>query len=1188
MPSRPPHPHDAPSLRSGFERLNGARVASIDGELVEYVHGPTGARHLHLHLPVDECAFLMAIRTPAPDSSGLTHVLEHLVMCGSERYPCRRAFFAMLGRTLSTTMNALTTEDCTAFHFATRSLADYENLLAVYLDAAFFPRLDPLDFDQEGCRVEIESGDGDGDGNAGIPVRRGVVLNEMRGLMTDPGAQLQQALNRSLFPASPYRFNAGGDPWTIPDLDLERLRAYHRDHFRPGNAVFLSAGTLEPAWVHARLHDRVLARIAPLEPPVAGIPVRSAVPPLGAPTRTVVRYPAIGAAAPGPFGASLGMAWRLGDTANPAEQLAATLLARCLLEQGDAPLRSALLDATGNPAAALAPGGVQTSRSRLVFQCGVHGCDPNRADAIESRVLETLDTLARDGLDGAQVAGALAQMERELRERHDPRYPFPLKLLTRLLPAALYGGEPTTALDGLTALGTLSARARSKEGVTDLVRHWLRDNPERVSVTAIPDPALARRLDLDDRALLMERFGPPRNKARERIVERSRALRRRQASPAGESCLPRLDLDEIGPPRPPPELLPLPAVPPAPGVGGGPDAEPGAGGGPDAKPGAGGGPGAEPGVGGGPDAEPSVGGGPDAEPSVGGGPDAEPGAGGGPDAEPGVGSGPGAEPGAGGGPDAEPGVGGGPGAEPGVGGSPGAEPGAGGGPDAEPDAMQHGGPGDGPRIWISRGATAGLTYVRFAVDLSDLDPDALDDVGLLGEILPESGHGHLTPTETRARLARVCDRLAVEPRLLACASGATGSTGAVAGIEHRAVLMLCARALATDEEALLEALAGARVDARFGPEASTNAAKAHARRTAELARNGHLHAERVAASHLDPWFAVAERWEGPSALPILAGAAGGTGEDGALGQRLHRVHRALAAAPFQVQIVHDGGVRDGGVRDGGVRDGGVRDGGVRDGGVRDGGDRRALEVLRDRLGHPTRPGAPDSGHSTRRSIRNSTRTSTRRSTRQSPGASCESAPRTPRAPAVGAWIIGGPVNYCARAYAAVTPDHADAGPLAVLAASLGGEFLQRAIRERGGAYGADARYCMRTGTFRMFSYRDPRLAGTLHDFDQAIATLRRQPPEGQRLEEAVLRAVRVIDRSRAFQIDAFERFLDELQGRTDEGRAALRASALRTGPEQLRAVAERYLSPDRGYTGVLAGAGRERELDRQGIRWRRL
>ena len=1160
----------------GFEHRGRTSLPALDGALACYVHRPTGARHLHLDLPAEDRAFLMAFLTPAPDSSGLTHVLEHLVMCGSERYPCRRAFFSMLGRTLSTTMNALTTEDCTGYHFSTRSLADYENLLSVYLDAAFFPRLDRLDFDQEGCRVEIEAAGEAGrtagrrgprrspcrveteaaGEEGGTPVRRGVVLSEMRGLMHDPEQQLRQALNRCLFPSTPYRFNAGGDPWRIPSLDYETLRAYHRRHYHPGNAVFLSAGTLRPEWLHVRLEELALARFphrgrSSAPPPLPSLEA----PPLEAPSRSVVRYPTVsvtgmadrkspveadapdqgpddatdvaeqgpadttdrgsadakdaasrepaGAADTGDRGsvvtsdapdrrsadmadaadrrsagtadapvrepadtadqertdASVALAWRLGDTADPVAVVRARFLACCLLEQGDAPLRRAL-EAPGSPAAALASNGVQETRRRIVFQCGVHGCDPDLAGEIETRVLSAIDAAARDGLDEVRVQDALARIERDLRELHDPRHPFPLELLTRILPAALYGGEPAAALDAPRALAALRAEVRSRKDTAELVRRSLRDNPERVTVTAIPDPAAARRLDAEDRALLEREYGGPAGRqARDRTIERTRALRRRQRSRAGESSLPKIGLDAIGPPRESLELFVLPA-----------------------------------------------------------------------------------------------------------GNSPA---GAARETAAEMEAAPPTGSAGGPSIWISRGPTGGLVYARLAIDVPDSRPEQLDDVGLFCEVLPESGLGGLAPAETRARLARVCDRLAVTPWLLARAapgpgaagsgssgsntsgSGATGyvasgpgvpGSGASGTIPPRMMVVLSARALAGDENALLDILAGAHLEARFDESAREVAARARVRRSRELARNGHLHAERVAAARLDPSAAIAERWQGPSALAILARAATGNdegpsgGESGpgvtarSLEERLHHLHRTLAAAPHQLQI------------------------------VRDHGDHAE--------------GCPDLPWAGRRIPESPAPSSTRA--------------MMLHVPATGAWIVGGPVNYCARVYPAVTADHPDAGPLAVLAAFLGGDLLQRAVRERGGAYGAGARYCARTCTVRLFSYRDPRLAETLRDFDRAIETLHRRPPDGRRLEEAILRTVREIDKPKAFQVAAFERYLDELQGRGAEGSRALRAAVLGAGPGQLRQAAERYLRPEQGCAGVLAGAGREGELDRLGMHWRRL
>jgi len=1045
---------------SHFECRGRARVPALDAELTQFFHRPTGARHLHLELPVEDCAFLMGFLTPAPDSSGLTHVLEHLVMCGSERYPCRRAFFAMLGRTLSTTMNALTTEDCTAYHFATRSLADFENLLSVYLDAAFFPCLDRLDFDQEGCRVEIEAPETEGE----APVRRGVVLSEMRGLMNEPEQQLQQAVNRCLFPSTAYRFNAGGDPWEIPALDYDTLVAYHRRHYHPGNSVFLSAGPVRAEWLQERMQDLALARFS--RPEWSSVtPSESIVaPPLESPAHSAARYPMMCAQERDSVGVSVALAWRLGETSDPMAAARARLLARCLLEQGDAPLRRALLEASGNRATLLASNGVQATRRRLVFQCGLHGCDPDASGEIESRVLTAVDRIVRDGLDESQVNGALAQMEREERERHDPRYPVPLNLLTRILPAALYGGDPAGALDVTSKLAALRAETRSRKDVAELVRRCLRDNPERVSVTAIPDPAAARRLEADDRLRLVREYGPSSRRARERIIERTRALRHRQETHADESSLPRLNLDAVGPARKRPELLALPA-------------------------------GGLPGL--------ILGVSRMASKSHSGADDA-----------------------------------GGSGLRVGHGAAA-AKLG-----EARPSTRIAG----SASTWVSLGPADGLVYARLAIDLSAVELDRLDDVGLLADILPESGHGRFGREETRARIARVCDRVSVQPWLLARSTPGSGASGAAA---PRAVLSMSARARACDAIDLLDVLADARFGARFHEGVRAAAVDARARRQKDLSRNGHLHAERIAAACLDRWNAVAERWQGPSALASLAEAVEGDGENRPVEERLQRVHRTLAAAPHQLHVVCD----------------------------RDYFDIPESDSHRGEGAPGAAPAA--TGAAAGSMIQSPGMARAASEVSNSDGAAHGDS-------TAGAWIMEGPVNYCAKVFPAVTANHPDAGPLSVLAGFLGGDMLQRTIRERGGAYGAGARYCNRTATVRMFSYRDPRLGETLGEFDRAIEALQRQPPDGRKLEEAILRAIREIDRPRAFQVAASERLLDELQGRGADGTKTLRESVLGTDPERLRDVADRYLCPKMSRIGVLAGSGREGDLDRLGVPWRRM
>ncbi|MEL0083880.1 MAG: insulinase family protein, partial [Gammaproteobacteria bacterium] len=142
--------------QSPFEKLRSEPVGALNLTVEEYRHRATGARHFHLASDDDNNVFLVAFLTVPQDSTGVAHILEHTALCGSERFPVRDPFFLMLRRSLNTFMNAMTSSDWTAYPFASRNRKDFQNLLGVYLDAAFFPKLDELDFMQEGHRVEFE------------------------------------------------------------------------------------------------------------------------------------------------------------------------------------------------------------------------------------------------------------------------------------------------------------------------------------------------------------------------------------------------------------------------------------------------------------------------------------------------------------------------------------------------------------------------------------------------------------------------------------------------------------------------------------------------------------------------------------------------------------------------------------------------------------------------------------------------------------------------------------------------------------------------------------------------------------------------------------------------------------------------------------------------------------------------
>ncbi|MFZ1956887.1 MAG: insulinase family protein, partial [Desulfobacterales bacterium] len=152
------------------------KIPESDFFFYELEHEQTGARHIHISSDDRENTFSVAFKTVPKDSTGVAHILEHTVLCGSEKFPVRDPFFSMLKRSLSTFMNAFTASDWTMYPFSTQNRADYENLMDVYLDAAFFPNIEELSFKQEGHRLEIA---GERGGNASLPklVYKGVVYN---------------------------------------------------------------------------------------------------------------------------------------------------------------------------------------------------------------------------------------------------------------------------------------------------------------------------------------------------------------------------------------------------------------------------------------------------------------------------------------------------------------------------------------------------------------------------------------------------------------------------------------------------------------------------------------------------------------------------------------------------------------------------------------------------------------------------------------------------------------------------------------------------------------------------------------------------------------------------------------------------------------------------------------------------
>jgi hypothetical protein len=432
-------------------------------------------------------------------------------------------------------MNAMTASDWTLYPFASQNHKDFDNLLSIYLDAAFFPNLTERDFSQEGHRLEFAEME-----NPDSPlVLKGVVYNEMKGAMSDPSSLLSRRLGRALYPTTTYHHNSGGEPSDIPNLSWQQLRDFHARYYHPSNSWCYSYGDLDLPELLEKVASQALDRFEKIAPDSA-VPAETR---FSAPQQVRELYP-LDAGEEKQGKSMVQVAWLTCDIGENVERLGLSLLATLLLGNPSTPLYKALIDS--GLGANLCPGsGYQDDNRTTCFAAGLQGTDPDKLEQIEALILETLEKVAHDGFTPERIEGAIHRLEFSNREVTGDSYPYGLLLLMRMLGPWLHGGEPLAALDFDAQL--LELRKKLAEGpyLQDLLRRWLIENPHRVTLLLEPDQEMRER---EERALaekLARRAVDLDAGQKQKIIEQAKAL---QASQEGEedlSCLPTLELEDI-------------------------------------------------------------------------------------------------------------------------------------------------------------------------------------------------------------------------------------------------------------------------------------------------------------------------------------------------------------------------------------------------------------------------------------------------------------------------------------------------------------------------------------------------------------------------------------------------------------------------------------------------------------------
>jgi Zn-dependent M16 (insulinase) family peptidase len=515
-------------------------IPEINATAKVFIHDKTGARLLSLTNDDENKCFGINFRTPPADSTGIAHIMEHSVLCGSRKYPVKEPFVELIKGSLNTFLNAFTYPDKTCYPIASQNLKDFYNLIDVYLDAVFYPLIPPETLQQEGWHYELDSPD--------APLTyKGVVFNEMKGNYSSPDGILHELSQHSVFPDNLYRFDSGGDPAAIPDLTYAQFKDFHDTYYHPSNAYIYFYGDdpederlrLLETWLEA-FDRKEIDALVPLQPRFSAPRSLGAVYDSGdnadaTPSRR-------------PFGkAYLQLNWMMPEVTDVQTTLGLDLLSHILLATPASPLKKVL---TESGLGEDVTGGYQQDYRQALFSAGMKGIVNEDTEKVEKLILETLAALAKDGIDAETVAASLNTVEFQLRERNTGRFPRGLALMLGALGLWVYDGDPIAGLAFEAPLAAVKAKIAAGRYFESLIEEHLLNNPHRTSLTLRPDPEEGKRranAELIELEKIKESMSPADFT---RVIAEARELKRRQEapdSPEALATLPALSLADIDP-----------------------------------------------------------------------------------------------------------------------------------------------------------------------------------------------------------------------------------------------------------------------------------------------------------------------------------------------------------------------------------------------------------------------------------------------------------------------------------------------------------------------------------------------------------------------------------------------------------------------------------------------------------------
>lgn len=509
------------------KELNGIKAK---GTLLR--HKKSGARIVLIENDDDNKVFSIAFRTPPEDSTGLPHILEHSVLCGSKEFPAKDPFVELVKGSLNTFLNAMTYPDKTVYPIASCNDQDFQNLMHVYMDAVFYPNIYESDktFRQEGWSYELEDPDGELKYN-------GVVYNEMKGAFSSPDGVLDRMILNSLFPDTSYSNESGGDPDAIPSLTYEDFLNFHRKYYHPSNSYIYLYGDMDMEEKLQWLDEKYLSKFEKAEID-SEIRLQK---PFDEPVEWK-RYYSISGTESEEMNTYLSYNKVIGTSLDEKLYLAFSILDYALLSAPGAPLKKALTDAgIGHDIVGSYDNGIY----QPTFSVIAKNAEESQKEEFVRVIETTLEKIVKEGIDPDALTAGINYHEFRYREADFGNYPKGLMYGLQMFDSWLYDEEsPFIHIEALDTFAFLKEQVGTSY-YEELIQKYLLDNTHASIVMICPKKGLTAEAEQKLHQKLQDYKAGLSKEEVEKLVQDTKDLRAYQEEPTPPEILEKIPVLKV-------------------------------------------------------------------------------------------------------------------------------------------------------------------------------------------------------------------------------------------------------------------------------------------------------------------------------------------------------------------------------------------------------------------------------------------------------------------------------------------------------------------------------------------------------------------------------------------------------------------------------------------------------------------